>query len=566
MQQANIEPRWHVVYGLGTVCLAVFLLFQVIPSTASSFFSSESPDVIGETAAEQKASSFVRTNFGGTVLSAAAVHQSSKLLTGYLAKEKLTDAYDERYGGDYPLDTYQVEVRSTTGQEDRITRIHFVNVHMETGAIVAWNEVSGGPEADRAPLPYDAAVLAAKAFAEQRGFRGRELQVRGPADGGFERDQAVVIDVPGAKAGDARLELRILAAKSPDDSVTIVDYKPAFQVPDTYTAYVERQDRIASLMTFAGSLGGSLVLFVLAIVYAALARRHTSFLRGLVLTALFLLFYTVNNLNMYDGIRAGFGEEANAKTMTDVGIAVQIVFTLGIAVSVYFSLVGGDGLWRRMGRNLWVRRGEPGFGDHVWKAMKLGYWAAFIFLGLQTLIFIVLEKGMGVWATSDVTQSPLNFGIPWLIPLMAWAAAISEEAVYRMFGIAVFTKWFRSTAAAAIIPTVVWALGHVAYPIYPWTTRLIELTILGLLFCYLFVKFGFAAAVFAHAVINSILFSMPLIFMGTPVNVTAGLVYIVLPVAVAWIIRWYDRKFTPRNKKGRAPHGDAVTAPPEAFQ
>ncbi|EXX85832.1 hypothetical protein BG53_14285 [Paenibacillus darwinianus] len=561
MQQANIEPRWNVIYGLGAVCLAIFLLFQVIPGTASSFFSSESPNVIGEIAAEQKASSFVQSQFGGTVSSAAAVHQSSKLLNGYLAKEKLTDAYDKQYGGDYPVDTYQVEVRST-GPDSHATRVHFVYTHMETGEVVAWNELRGDMPEGATPLSYDAAALAAKAFAMERGFRGQELTVRdNAADGG-----AVVLEVAGAAIGKAQLELTIRAAQAPDDTVTIVDYKPTFRVPSAYIAYVERQDRIAAILTYAGALGGSFVLFVLAIVYAALTRRHTSFLRGLVLTGLFLLFYTVNNLNMYDGIRASIGEAADAETLTNIGIAVQILFTVGIAVSVYFSLVGGDGLWRKMGRNLWLRRGEPGFGDHVWKAMKLGYWAAFIFLGLQTLIFIALEKGIGVWSTSDVTQSPLNFQIPWLIPLLAWAAAISEEAVYRMFGIAVFKKWFRSTAAAAIIPTIVWALGHVAYPIYPWSTRLIELTILGLLFCYLFVTFGYATAVFAHAVINSILFSMPLIFMGTPVNATAGIIYMLLPIAIAWIIRWYDRKFKPRNTKGRAPLGDAVTAPVEAIR
>jgi hypothetical protein len=512
-----------MIYGWGAAALVIFILIQIIPSTMGSL-SSNAYEVIEKSEAEAAASGFIQESFGESIASAAAVHQSQRILYGYLAKEKLIDTYEKQYGDAYPTDTYQVEVRSTT-TTDRFERVRFVHIHMKTGEVIAWNEVKEGPDRPEDDLSFSAASLAAVAFATEKGLRKEELQVRGLP----ERDGAVVIDVAGAKIGEATLAIRVRAKELPSGEVSIVEYKPIFEAPERYTSYVTRQDQISGLLTF------------LSIVYAALTRKHTSFLRGLLLTGLFLAFYCINNFNIYDGIRASFGEVTSARAMTDFGVALQMGFTIVMAASVYFALVGGDGIWRQMGRNLWVRRGEQGFGEHTWQAMKIGYWAAFIFLGLQSIILIVLERGFGTWATSDVTQSPLNFGYAWIFPLLAWCAAISEEAVYRLFGIAIFRKWFKNSVLASIIPTIVWALGHVAYPIYPWNTRLIELTLLGLLFCYLFLKFGFAAAVFTHAIIDSILMSLSLVFLGGALNIIAGVIYVVLPIGIAWAIRYWDR-------------------------
>jgi hypothetical protein len=296
---------------------------------------------------------------------------------------------------------------------------------------------------------------------------------------------------------------------------------------------------------------------VLAIVYAALYRKHTSFIRGLLLTFFFLAAYLYNNFNMSDGLRAASGEQSDLTSVVNVTMIVMILFTIGMAASVYFSLIAGDGLWRSMNRNLWPRWREAGYGEHVWRSMKAGYCFALILLGLQTLILLLLEKGIGAWSTSDVTQSPVNMAVPWLLPLLAWCAAISEEAIYRLFGVAIFRKWFKNTYAAAIIPTIIWALGHVAYPIYPATTRLIELTIIGFIFCFVFIRYGFITAVFAHAIFDTILMSASIIFLGSAINITAGIIYILLPVPLAWLIRYFHKKREPRP---------TVTAPPEALQ
>jgi len=548
MQRGITQPNWRLLLGAGAAGLLLFLIFQIAPEVSRIIRDPDATRHIAKAEAEAAAVRFAEEHFGGAFEPAGTVHQIQERLYGYLSREDLGEDYEERYGRQYPVETWQVEMHGKRGE------VLFVHVHMDTGEVVAWNELPG--KGGR-KLEFGAASLAARAFAIERGYPEQALHLRGlPEDG------TIVFDAED-QIGDAKLTLRINVRQAEDGTVRVTSFKPVFEVPDDYADYVERQDQIASILTFAGYMGLSFVLFVIAIIYAALLRRQTSFARGLLLSGIFLVFYQINNINMFDGIRASVGESAQAGPFTVFMTVLQVLYTLGVAVSVWFAFVGGDGLWRSMGYNLWRRRGEPGFGADVWQAMKIGYCAAFALLGLQAVIFLVMENGFGIWSSADVTQSTLNFRWAWLFPLLAWCAAISEEAMYRLFGVGLFKRWFRNTAAACVIPTVIWALGHVAYPLYPWSTRLIELTILGLLFCWLFVRFGFAAALFAHAVFDLVLMATSLMLLGGADAIAAGIFYIVHPVGIAWLIHWWDRRRPPKPS-APAPKAPVPAAPASA--
>lgn len=174
--------------------------------------------------------------------------------------------------------------------------------------------------------------------------------------------------------------------------------------------------------------------------------------------------------------------------------------------------------------------------------MGLGYLIALILLGVQSVIFLVLESAIGSWSTSDATQSPYNIKWLWLMPMLAWCAAISEEAIYRFFGIALFRRWFKNIYVAALIPTILWALGHVAYPIFPFYTRLIELIIIGMIFSYIFLRYSLITAIFVHAIFDSLLMGFSLVSVGGALNIGAAIFYAVLPVPIAYIIRIWHRK------------------------
>lgn len=528
----KLQPNWTLYSIFAAIGIVIYIVIQVLPATAQSFFESDTGgQIIEKSAAQQAADDFVRSHFDLQPLGAHAVHQSDSLLYGYLSKEELIDRYDRDYDQAFPTDTFQV---NTEMSDDSML---FIYVHMETGKVVGWNR---GEASDAAVPGTKEQLEAAIAFAKEQGFKEDDLDVhRQNALNG-----TVWLKPKGAAIGEAELMLEIRSQQIDDGSIVIAKYKPAFIVPKEYKHYVEQQSTLAMWLSYGGYLFLTFVLFVLAVIYAALYRKHTSFVRGILLTLIFLGFYTVNNFNMTDGILAGLGEDtiADGDIMMAVNLVITTIITILLAVSVYFSLVGGDGLWRSMGRTLWPRFREAGYGDHVWRSMWLGYLAAFTLLGLQTVIFIIWTSMTGAWATSDVTQSPYNMSMPWLLPLLAWCAAISEEAIYRLFGIGLMKKWFKNTFVAALIPTVIWALGHVTYPIFPATTRLVELTILGLIFSFLFLRYGFITAVFTHAIFNSVMMAISLMFMGSLGNILWGIFYILLPIPIAWLIRLWDNR------------------------
>ncbi|SFT01037.1 CPBP family intramembrane glutamic endopeptidase [Paenibacillus sp. BC26] len=534
MNTTQLQPHWKLFSWLAGIGILIYLLIQIVPSTAETFFDSGTESVIAKSKAEAAASSFIQKQFHAHPASVHAVHQSDSLFYGYLEKNKLTKTYNKKYDTNYPTDTFQVTAEMPDKSEI------FVYVHMQKGTVVAWNRLN---ESDTTPAEGKELTDAALAFAASKGFAKSSLSLH-------KTDEAkgqIWYKAADTSIGGAPLLLRIRGEKLANGSFLIASYKPQFQVPSDYASYVNEQKRIANYLSTIGSLFLSFVLFILAIIYASLYRKHTSFLRGIVLTVLFLAMYLANDFNMTDGIVAGYGEVLNADTIAYVAVIVTCLITVIMALAVYFSLVGGDGLWKGMGRNLWPRFGQPGYGEHVWRSMWLGYLCAFMLLGLQTIIFIVLMQVNGSWSTTDVTQSPYNLAAPLIFPVLAWCAAISEEAVFRLFGIGLMKRWFKNSFVASLIPTVIWALGHVTYPIFPSTTRLLELTIIGLIFSFLFLRYGFITVLFAHAIFDSVMMAISLMFMGSASNILVGIVYILLPIPIAWLMRFADAKKRPKT-------------------
>ncbi|QJC53238.1 CPBP family intramembrane metalloprotease [Paenibacillus albicereus] len=527
MNSSRLDQAFRRYVWYGAIGAALFLLLQVIPSAAGLGEEMEPAHPVSREQALAAAADFAQMQLGSLPQNAHAVHQADRLMAGYVAKEKLGKTMDSSAGLKVPVDLWQV----TQNFEDG--RRLLVEIGMTSGKLVGWKQLlepSGG-DSSGSPLEGGALDRTVQRQADELGIGQLRRAFAGEGD-------SVRYEADGITVGEARLTV-LAEGERLEGEGRLTRFQPVYEVPASYAAYTEEQDRLGERLSLLGNLLPSGVMTLLAIVYAIVMRRFTSFRRGWALALIFLVFYTINNFNLLDGLRAIYGGEVNAELAAMAQLVFMSVLTFAMAVGAYFSLVAGDGLWRAQGRPLWTAGREPGFGAQAWSAMKLAYVLAFVLLGLQTLILGGLSAATGAWATTDVTQSPYNMSALWLMPLLAWCAAIQEEAVYRLFGIGLLMKWIKNPFIASLIPTVIWALGHVTYPIYPSTTRLIELTILGLLFSYLFLKFGFFTAVFTHAIMNSVLMSLSLFMTGRPVETVAGAIYIAAPIAVAWLMRRY---------------------------
>ncbi|RED75495.1 CPBP family intramembrane glutamic endopeptidase [Cohnella phaseoli] len=547
-----LDKRWVWTAAIG---LAFFLLIQVFP-ISGQLFSMNTSTVLTRAEAEQRAIVWAADKFGvaaSDINKTTVTHMTDSRTNGYLSKQALTGEYDKLWAAATPTDVYVVElyVNGTSGSLA-------VSLHMESGDLVAWRHVeeSSGRDGD-GPASEEKATAdqAANAlqYASSFGIRSGDWEWTGVrlASGGFEYASRQ------DNIGEAKLLLQVDSPSTVGSTSSAswqggtVAYR--VELPKSFIDYMDNQEKWASMLSVFGFILPQVLLFILAIIYTGTHGGHSSYRRGIFLALVFFALYAGLTYNMIPGLRAGTWE-AGIRGGDTVSVTVSLVTYAAMALLTYFSAVGGDGLWKSMGRSLWPRWRESGYGEAVLKSMKEGYFLAFILLGAQSVILLLLEKSLGAFASSDATQSMYNMTIPLLLPLMAWCAGISEELQSRLFGIGVFRSWFVGlarklkggepskrtvvvlTTLAIVPPGLFWALGHVGYAVYPVYTRVIELVLLSFLFGWFMLRFGLMTVIFAHVTLDAILMGMQMMFDGLPGDFAGGVFSLIFPGLVGIVI------------------------------
>ncbi|WP_379130495.1 CPBP family intramembrane glutamic endopeptidase [Paenibacillus sp. sgz500958] len=529
----------------GIIGLLLFLTFQVAPSILS-VSSEENVAAISKDEAAAQAADFAARLLGYVEHAGdewGITYQSDSSFYGYMSREKLLEDYTKnKLDQRFPFDVFHVVLHSSEPAAQSIT----VDLNMYTGepvgftkgaeaesgrTVTAFKSADSTDQAGPAPTLEQKEKLAAP-WLKEWGVNPVKLQIE-PADSEY----SLVYTDNSIKVGESQLRYVFTFAR---DEVS--SYKAGFTAPAWHTSYVEDQTSLAQVITFLGYGLPSLALGILAIVYSGLRRSHTSFKRGIFLSSVHFLIMMASTYNM---VPEAIGTSTESRVTAVIMFFIYVLYSLMMSALLYFSLVGGNGLWRQEeGLNPWPRAKEPGYGKYILDSIRVGYTWAFVLLGVQTIMFIILSYTLNNWSTTDATQSPYNMRYAWLLPIMAWLAGLSEEAIYRLFGIRMLKKIVRNTFAACLITTLIWAFGHTLYPIYPISSRPIELTVIGLLFSYIFLRYGYIAAMFSHVVFDSILMGATLIFMKESVNIGAGIVAIVLPFLVGYIVY----RFNPPQK------------------
>lgn len=491
------------------------------------------PEVSKQQAATA-AADFARSRFKLSPESQTNVlYQAYTTISGYLQKEHLYDEYMKRYGGKFPLEYYEVEIN-----DKRNGSTYYLAVNYKTLQILGW-ERSKSPlaKSDTVSSSQADAVRLAEQAIREMGYAPEQFTLSGTTD--KDRSGALVYVSKTERIGEAKLELRLSVSEG-----QVVSFKPAFPAPDSFIFWQQAQDERSALMTRI-SMAASLMMTFAALIVIIRYWREVRFGRGAVLTMLFLAIYLTNNFNMLPAFRTMHGSGPSEPEAAIYLIIMNIFITL-MAVSTYLSFLAERQLWLNRGWNAWPVWRDPQFGSETRTAMVRGYLICLFILGVQQVMLFIASEAFDVWAVSEPADSIYNMRVPGLFPLMAWAAAISEEAVYRLLGIALVLRLTRSRVLAVLLPSVIWAMSHTQYPIYPVYTRLIEVTVLGLIFGWAFLRYGFLTALFAHAAMDSILMGLSLMYSGEPLQIALGALYLLVPAAVGWILAWLHSRFNRR--------------------
>ena len=177
------------------------------------------------------------------------------------------------------------------------------------------------------------------------------------------------------------------------------------------------------------------------------------------------------------------------------------------------------------------------FSRVVSRSVALGYVLFLIMLGLQSLLFYLGQRYFGVWKEwSNLTQFSSAY-IPFLgILIIGSLASLNEEIIFRVFAISGLKKLVKNLPAAVILSALIWGFAHTGYAIFPVWFRGIEVSCLGLLFGFVFVKYGVVPLLVAHYLFNSFLSGSPYILgRSTPALFASACAALVLPFAFAVI-------------------------------
>ncbi|MEK4514110.1 CPBP family intramembrane glutamic endopeptidase [Paenibacillus sp. FSL H8-0122] len=559
-QPLHQRPLTTKLILAGILGLILFVMFQVAPQLLSS--SDGDTAILSKSEIREKAAAFAAGQLGYEAAAGdewVILYKTDSSFYGYMSREKLLPDYSKnKLDQRYPFDVYHAVLYTSGESAARLA----VDLNMYTGKPAAF---AVGADADAASgLNYGERPTAATKRTDPANPVSSIPELSLEAK---ERLALPWLKLWGANPAKLKIEANLegYGLVYSDNSVTIGElplkyqfnylngevsyFRAGFSAPAWHDTYVDGQTSLAKKLTLFGYGLPTLLLGILAMIYGILRRKHTSWKRGIFLSSVHFLIMMVSSYNVVSESGSGGAE---ARVTAVVMFIIYVLYSLLMSLLLYFSLVGGDGLWRSEEKlNPWPRASEPGYGHYVLKSIQAGYIWAFILLGVQTVMFIILSYTLDNWSTTDASQSPYNMKYAWLLPIVAWLAGLSEEAVYRLFGIRMLKKLVKNTLIASLITTLIWALGHTLYPIYPVISRPIELTVIGLLFSYIFIRYGFIAVMFSHVVFDSILMGATLIFMQDKVNIGAGIVTIILPFIVGYLVYRFN---PPREPKQAEPN------------
>ena len=139
------------------------------------------------------------------------------------------------------------------------------------------------------------------------------------------------------------------------------------------------------------------------------------------------------------------------------------------------------------------------FSRHVSAYLLFGYILFFILLGVQSGLFFIGQEIAGVWKEWIWLNQISSAYVPFLSAFaLAISASVNEEVTFRLFGISLGKKYLKNTALAIFLTSCLWGIGHSTYAIFPVWFRGIEVGILGLIYGFIFVRYGLLPLVAAH--------------------------------------------------------------------
>ena len=335
------------------------------------------------------------------------------------------------------------------------------------------------------------------------------------------------IDYQGAK-------LRIVVGIAGDE---VQFYWETVKIPEDWTRGETRKRGQRRLLMYAAQsllwllYGACLILFVLRL------RRHVLRFRfAAVLATMAVALVLCSDLNKLSYFWLTY------ETTETIGAALGVHL---LGVLILFSSVLGNVTFllppaESLGRDVFPRHVELSrlFNRRAWASrpvfvaawcgcclalLHAGYCSAF-YLGAQWL---------GAWCPLETPYTnSVATPIPWIEPLVTgFTPALYEETIFRLLAISLLLRYTKRRWVAVLLPAVVWAFLHSNYPQEPVYIRGIELTVVGIVYGIVYLRYGILATMVAHFGFNALVSSTFLFASGNAYFILCGAIVVGLAMA-----------------------------------
>jgi membrane protease YdiL (CAAX protease family) len=290
------------------------------------------------------------------------------------------------------------------------------------------------------------------------------------------------------------------------------------KVPESFSRnYTEIRSRAGLLSNIASVFFLALGIAMVVVLVQKYRQNTVIWRAALSIGILVTATYFVASLNGYPLTQFGFDTTQSFPSFILNFIFGSLFSAFSIGAIIMLSGTAGGAAtqdvegWRNPLTRLSLRGWRSsGFA----RTALIGYGLAFAHLGYVTLFYVLGNDYLGVWSPAGMTEYSNTYStyLPWIYPLLiGLMAATMEEFFFRLLAISLLMKWFNKTWLAVLIPAIVWAFLHANYPQEPIYIRGLELTIVGIVFGIVFLRYGVWATIISHYVYNCFLGVYPMI-------------------------------------------------------
>ena len=317
-------------------------------------------------------------------------------------------------------------------------------------------------------------------------------------------------------------------------------YENYINIPDAFIQDFKKQTSYGSLLVVFSNLA-SIILFVsvlIILVYRLIKKQEVAWKFGFGIGLALVLVGALLALNN----SPTFASRYPATTDWWVYVAKQSLQILGGLImmgiqTVLFAAVGKPLLEEYFPKN---RRGDiNGSAERPASLLRtlfdwcaVGYALGIILLAVHTLYYVIARK-YGAWypASARFSNSLFSYVPTYSIVGSSLIAALAEEVPFRLYAMPLIKKYTRSTLLAVLIPAFIWAATHGGYAVSPFYLRIIELTIIGIIYAFFFIKFGFLVCLIAHYIVDAVGGTIISMESGSAIATITMVAVLLLPIA-----------------------------------